>query len=116
MILEGRDPGVAENQWVQRQVNAIAPPGATRARVSLLFIQLNNGPGATFFDDFEMVRLTPMEFLLGDVNLDGVVNLLDVAPFVDLISNGGFLDQADINGDGVVNLLDVGPFVELLSG
>ena len=116
VILEGRDPGVAENQWVQRQVNAIAPPGATRARVSLLFIQLNNGPGATFFDDFEMVRLTPMEFLLGDVNLDGVVNLLDVAPFVDLISNGGFLDQADINGDGVVNLLDVGPFVELLSG
>lgn len=55
-------------------------------------------------------------FLLGDVNGDGVVNLLDIAPFVNLISSGGFLPAADINGDGVVNLLDIGPFVDLLSG
>lgn len=51
---------------------------------------------------------------LGDVNLDQVVNLLDVAPFVELISSGKFLSQADINQDGEVNLLDVAPFVELL--
>ena len=54
--------------------------------------------------------------LLGDVNMDGVVNLLDVAPFVAAISNGDFIAEADINGDGVVNLLDVQPFVDLLSG
>ena len=39
-----------------------------------------------------------------------------VEPFVDLISSGGFNAAADINMDGVVNLLDVGPFIELLSG
>ena len=55
-------------------------------------------------------------FVLGDVNGDGAVNLLDVGPFVDLLTNGEYLAAADINGDGVVNLLDVGPFVELLSG
>ena len=55
-------------------------------------------------------------FLLGDVNGDGIVNLLDIAPFVNLISSGGFLPAADINGDGSVNLLDIGPFVDLLSG
>ena len=54
--------------------------------------------------------------LLGDVNLDGLVNLLDVAPFVELVSSGEFQFEADINGDGVVNLLDVAPLVELLSG
>ena len=54
--------------------------------------------------------------LLGDVNCDGVVNLLDVAPFVDLISSAGFSEKADINMDGAVNLLDVDPFVTLLSG
>ena len=54
--------------------------------------------------------------LLGDVNQDGVVNLLDVSPFVDLLSNGGFNQNADINQDGVVSLLDVAPFVDLLSG
>ncbi len=54
--------------------------------------------------------------ILGDVNCDGVVDLLDVQPFVDLLTSGGFSDKADINGDGVVDLLDVGPFVDLISG
>ena len=54
--------------------------------------------------------------MLGDVNLDMVVNLLDVAPFVDLVSGGLFQLEADINDDGFVNLLDVAPFVAILSG
>ncbi len=54
--------------------------------------------------------------LLGDVNGDGVVNLLDVAPFVDAITNGIYIPEADINQDGVVDLLDVQPFVDILSG
>ena len=116
VILEGRDPGITEDQWIPREVNAIAPPGTVRARVSVLFIQLNNNPGASLIDDVELVRLSPLEFLLGDVNQDGAVNLLDVAPFVDLVSNGGFQLEADINGDGNVDLLDIGPFVDLLSG
>ncbi len=54
--------------------------------------------------------------IIGDVNGDGVVNLLDVAPFVDLLTSGQFQAEGDINGDGVVNLLDVAGFVELISG
>ena len=54
--------------------------------------------------------------LLGDVNCDGAVNLLDVGPFVDLISSGDYLDKADMNEDGQVNLLDVGPFVAAIAG
>ena len=54
--------------------------------------------------------------LLGDVNLDGIVSLLDVAPFVDLISSGMFQAEADVNEDGVVDLLDVAPFVAILAG
>ena len=54
--------------------------------------------------------------LLGDVNCDGVINLLDVEPFISLINSGGFSTKADINEDGSVNLLDVAPFVDLLSG
>lgn len=55
-------------------------------------------------------------FLLGDVNMDGSVDLLDVGPFVDQIASGEFLAEADINGDGAVDLLDVQGFVDLLSG
>lgn len=57
-----------------------------------------------------------MDVLTGDVNCDFAVDLLDVTPFVELLSTGGFNDKADINGDGAVDLLDVTPFVNLLSG
>ena len=52
--------------------------------------------------------------LLGDVNLDGEVNLLDVASFVRVLEIGSFQHEADINQDGSVDLLDLEPFVEIL--
>ena len=52
--------------------------------------------------------------LLGDVNLDGAVDLLDVTPFIELVANGVFQPEADINQDGAVNLLDVAAFIDLL--
>jgi hypothetical protein len=54
--------------------------------------------------------------LLGDVNLDEVVNGLDVDPFVDVLLNGPFQVEADMNEDGVVNGLDVDPFVAAVVG
>lgn len=54
--------------------------------------------------------------LLGDVNLDETVNLLDVDPFIDLLTAGTFQSEADCNEDGAVNLLDVEPFIVILSG
>lgn len=53
--------------------------------------------------------------LVGDLNGDGHVSLLDIQRFVDAITAGVFLPEADINGDGTVDLLDVNPFVELLA-
>ena len=43
------------------------------------------------------------------------VNLLDVAVFVDSLNSQKFSCEADLNGDNSVDLLDVGPFVELLT-
>ena len=54
--------------------------------------------------------------LLGDVNCDGIVDLLDVAPFVDALLSGIFDNKADINQDGSVDLLDIDQFVGLLIG
>ncbi|MEM9412336.1 MAG: DUF4465 domain-containing protein, partial [Planctomycetota bacterium] len=52
---------------------------------------------------------------LGDVNKDGEVNLLDIAPFVDLLTNQEYREVADINMDGMLDLLDVAPFVDLIA-
>ena len=54
------------------------------------------------------------QFLLGDVNQDGVVDLIDVPAFIDRLLSGLYQGEADLNGDFVVNLLDVAPLVELL--
>ena len=54
--------------------------------------------------------------VIGDINCDGSLDLLDVEPFVEILSSGQCTPKADINQDGKVNLLDVDPFVALLSG
>ena len=54
--------------------------------------------------------------LLGDMNFDGVVDLIDIGPFVQLISSGNFMANGDINEDGAIDLNDIAPFVELLTG
>ena len=54
--------------------------------------------------------------LLGDVNLDGFVNFLDISPFISVLSAGGTLAEADVNQDGVVDFMDISPFIGVLSG
>ena len=54
--------------------------------------------------------------LLGDVNLDGVVNFLDISPFIGVLSSGGFQLEADVDQDGAVDFLDISPLVSILSG
>ena len=54
--------------------------------------------------------------LLGDVNLDGDVNGLDVDPFVAVLLNGPYQEEADINQDGHVDGVDVDPFVHTVLG
>ena len=70
---------------------------------------------ANLFGSFNVAVNFNSCVLPGDVNLDGDVNLLDVATFVNLLGSGEFQAEADINQDGSVDLLDVGPFVELLA-
>ncbi len=53
--------------------------------------------------------------LLGDANLDGMVNFQDIAPFISLLGSGDFLAQADVNEDGGVDFLDISPFIGLLT-
>lgn len=53
--------------------------------------------------------------ILGDVNLDGVVNFSDIAPFIELLTFGMFQAEADIDGSGVVDFADISPFIGLLT-
>lgn len=86
---------------------------------SLIVFDLNStsgDPSGFYFDNDATITVTLTgEPLFGDVNGDGSVDLLDIAPFVDLVTSGEFLAEADINQDKSVNLLDVSPFIDLLT-
>ena len=76
----------------------------------------------TFTDTISVYRWNPVA---GDLNCDGVVDTLDIAPFVLALVDPTayqaeyadcYLLAADISGNGVVNGLDVSSFVQLLTG
>ena len=66
--------------------------------------------------DGDVVSVTVGGILLGDINCDGAVNLLDVQPFVELLSSGEFNAKGDFDGDGINTLLDVSGFIAALGG
>ena len=49
--------------------------------------------------------------LLGDVNLDGIVNFFDIQPFIDRLTSGEYQAEADVDTNGVVNFFDIAPFI-----
>ena len=53
--------------------------------------------------------------ILGDCNLDGIVDFLDIQHFIAILSFATFFEQADCNEDGIVDFLDVGPFIAILA-
>lgn len=84
-----------------------------------IFTGGNNTPTLRGNDDtvfFMQGTAITGQFDTGDVNCDGVINFLDIGPFIAALSGGGvFNDKADINGSSDVNFLDIGPFIQLLS-
>lgn len=80
---------------------------------------LSNGsphyfPIANAFNAHNMMA-PELDVLCGDVNRDGTVNFLDIAPFIDVLSNGGYQVEADADKNGQVNFLDIAPFIDILS-
>ena len=101
-------------------------------------LRIYEGAGHSFFlqsfdREFYNLSLTAMErflgvlgwfdppsseppVVIGDVNFDGVVNFLDIAPFIEALSGGEFVEQADTDQDGSVSFFDIDRFIALLSG
>ena len=132
-----------EIDWIEGQVDAdtgepIAPDNAyTSSRNEFLVFggrdsggMIEDG-GALCMDDIRIynrpvdaqaaaILATPADdvggVLLGDVNRDGLVNFLDISPFIGVLANvGDNQAEADTNEDGIVNFLDIAPFINILA-
>jgi len=45
--------------------------------------------------------------VLGDVDDDGSLNIVDIVIIVDLVINNSYLSNADANEDGYLDILDI---------
>ncbi|MEX0885957.1 MAG: CAP domain-containing protein [Phycisphaeraceae bacterium] len=80
---------------------------------------------ASWNTDLGNLLVPEATYLAGDMNLDGVVDAIDVAPFVRALTDPAAYEAdlgidpvlvGDINTDGVLDAVDVAPFVRLLVG
>ena len=112
-----------ESTWQQFNQTLTGAPVQNELNVSVFDICRNQQILVTVHREFEsgnggsgFAILIPPPVLLGDVNMDGTVDLLDVGPFVDSLNTGQYLREADMNMDCQLNLLDVSLFVDALAG
>jgi hypothetical protein len=56
-----------------------------------------------------------VDILLGDVNDDGIINILDVVSTVNIVLGfTDWVDAADYNDDGIINVLDIVSIVNVI--
>ena len=54
---------------------------------------------------------------LGDLNLDGVINILDIISTVNIIlGNADYNENADMNSDSIINILDIVTLTNIVLG
>jgi len=54
------------------------------------------------------------QYQLGDMNDDGLLNILDVVSLVNTILNDDYILFGDMNQDGVLNVLDIVIMINLI--
>lgn len=93
-----------------------APAAANNQDVFSFRLDDFEGNESVRFDNF-LISGTPITAaaICGDINLDGSVSFLDIAPFIALLSSQSFQAEADCDVNGVVNFLDIAPFISALA-
>ena len=52
--------------------------------------------------------------IIGDINSDGIINILDIVQIVNLVLTSEYNETADLNSDGVVDVLDIVQIVNII--
>jgi len=124
-VLNASEPGVT----YEETMGSYNPVNPTSGDTSVANIAIDSFDGIVFglFSDdpfatnpggsytIANLRVSSSGILLGDINLSGSVDFLDIAPLITLLTNNGFQPEGDIDGSGVVDFLDIGPFITVLS-
>ena len=55
-----------------------------------------------------------MEFYLGDINSDNIINIQDIILVFNLVLNSEYSSLADLNSDDVLDVLDIVQLVNII--
>ena len=61
-----------------------------------------------------MFNVVQGDFLIGDINSDGDVNVVDVVQLVNIVINNSYSPSADLNNDQVANILDIVDLINII--
>lgn len=67
--------------------------------------------------DFLLQRISVLNdssVILGDVDMNGIVDFADIPAFIAILQNGTFKAEADVDENEVVNFADIPSFIEIL--
>ena len=65
---------------------------------------------------FSFLALGGTMYDIGDLNMDGIINILDVVTMVSFVLDNVQHELADLNDDGIVNILDIIILVNIILG
>ena len=108
---------VTNNSSAYQRIVLNAPVEASDQAVFAFRLDDFEGNDSVRFDNVLITGVPVVEMALcGDINLDGSVTFLDIAPFIVLLADGLFQAEADCDQNGELNFLDIAPFIAALAG
>lgn len=127
VTINGNDiPVAAAGKGIDDEEFGLIDDGLISREVDIPLEFLNDGQnqlrltftGGGFISSTALVVTStpPDTILLGDVDLDGAVNFLDIPAFITLLIAGDYQAEADINIDDVVDFADIPLFIDILVG
>ena len=69
-----------------------------------------------FLEDIKLFynEVWPEPPIIGDVNVDGMVDIADVNDIIDMVLTDVMRDAGDVNGDGEINIADINTLIDII--
>ncbi len=120
-ILAGKPAGkvavpVTGDWQVYETIETVVESAEGEFDVVLNFDEVGSNTNTFLFNLNSLSVVSPVsDVLLGDCNLDGVVNFQDIPAMITILSTGVYVQEADCNEDGTVGFSDINSFIAILT-